>query len=170
MDNSILYGIIDRKLYIKIVGECRHNNGLQLKVFMEDCFKLGQSEFDSIYMDLSEAIYIDSTILGILIWGEKQTNELFNSHLFLLKPHKNVFDLLKSGGVLFMFTIEDSQLPEKIEMKILDELVIDKLETAKIIYLAHSELMKTNENQEKDFDLVSKILKKEIDRLESGSE
>lgn len=160
MQNEILFGEQESKLYIKAIGHITAPIcfTLRQKVFqrIED-----KPEVQEIYADLSECIYMDSTFMGLLIGFNKKFHNIYQKKLWIIHPSSQSRNHLADLGLdkLLKYSDDKVDMPEKME-------VISQKEkmSPEFILKAHEELIEVSEDNKQRFKLVKEILSKQLDK------
>jgi anti-anti-sigma factor len=152
-------------IFIYVIGEATMIVAPTLKKFAFDIIdQFNENAPSNIYLNLSECKYMDSTFIGTLILLEKQCVNNLNKHILLTSPSGYCHEVLEQMGLLKVFTIIDFPETEDIKLASLEMQDMDRLESAILMYQAHEELSGINENNKKQFSVVTKMLKKEIEK------
>jgi anti-anti-sigma factor len=102
---SLFYARHQRTYVLKLVGELRYTLGEALNAFLDRLFK--QEDFDRILIDLTEAVSIDSTILGLLAKVANFMGERFGRKPILVSTNADINQLLDSVGFYEVFIVAE---------------------------------------------------------------
>lgn len=163
-EKAIKIGYDEKGIYVEVNGEgtVKQSNSLKKILFnIMDRFK-GIKEFN-FYMNLENCQYVDSTFIGLLLIVNKKLKEMVEKNLIILRPGGYVLDVIKQMGLENILSIEKDSPPFPKDMQELEIESINKVELAMMMYYAHSELAKINEENKQKFENAVNVLKKEIE-------
>ena len=147
---------------MKFVGDVR----VVLSNAIDNCISaiLGEANFKSIYVDLTEAEGIDSTSLGLLAKMSIQAKARCNVVPTIISTNDNITKILFSMGLERMFSIIEEPMPERADLK--EYLAAPGSENSlkRKVIDAHRVLMDINENNEIEFHDLVETLENELKR------
>ncbi|MBV9390474.1 MAG: STAS domain-containing protein, partial [Verrucomicrobia bacterium] len=106
---SILVGVTNRAVYIKLEGKGSFKNSPSLKEFFREM--LGR-QFRNFVVDLENCPVMDSTFMGTLAGFALRLREVDSGSLFVRNVNKRNSDLLKNLGLDNLFKIESKAAGE----------------------------------------------------------
>ncbi|MFA6714322.1 MAG: STAS domain-containing protein [Victivallales bacterium] len=159
MDNGkILYSKDDQLYFIKMSGDLRFTLGREFDNLLNIIFC--DPEVQDVMIDLREAEYLDSTILGLLAKIANFMIKKFQKKALILSVNENINYLLENIGLSDVFTlVKDGDTPESL--KNLPETDRNGWKEALTILDAHRQLVNMNEKNRAAFKDVVELLEKE---------
>ena len=160
--SCVSIGIKDNDLYVVIEGKGTAEYCSELNGCIQNYFS--SMDIDHVYFDTKNAIYLDSSFIGIILSVKKKLSSKEKS-VCLLNPSDKIVDVFQLMGL-------DSFVPSIYEQKILCEKcsieIHKKLENTisdiKLLLDSHKTLMSTSSENYKRFALVEKVFQKELDQ------
>lgn len=146
---------------LKLVGEVRLTFSVGINDFIDDI--LGQSDFSGVVIDLTEAEFLDSTTLGMLVKLAKRVAVHLQKKPLLYHTSDDIDYLLSSMGCEELFHIVHENLSD---ITVLNEITCDASDEDSVkgcIIEAHKELMSLNARNRLEFRAL-------VDMLEMPSE
>lgn len=123
----------------------------------------------TIYFDLSECYYMDSSFIGVIVSLEKRLKKDCDGGVVILNPTDKVKEILNTMGLFEILPIEEN---ERVSNVSLSEDIHQKLSKdyndIKLLLESHQSLMEVNSANRKRFGLVEEMLKKELERNKDG--
>lgn len=150
---AIFYAKQDRSYILKFVGDIRYTMSCALDHFLDRLFE--RDDFDTIVVDLTEAVAIDSTNLGLLAKIANFMHGRFNKRPSLVSTNNNVNAILNSMGFddVFEFCqLECDRCPRTAQMLEIEEPTRDEM--AQTMLDAHCRLSDLNEQNRREFKQV----------------
>lgn len=161
-DNKIMISVHDSDLYFKPLGHITANVCFPLRDMVFKRITEITKDF-SIFIDLSETDYMDSTFLGLLAGIEKRLFKTHHTHAYILNPNSVCLKLLSGMGLDKFLIIKNEALPETLTFKIFDDdICISELEKSKIVLSSHKELSSLSEENKKKFRVLEQVLEEQI--------
>ena len=142
---------------LKLIGEVRLTLCSSLETFLTMMFS--EPGFKSVIVDLSEAVTIDSTSLGMLAKLSIQSRKSFNQTPVLISPQPDITRILMSMGFerIFVIVQETDIHPEQYINELECEADCEQSTRARVLD-AHRILMSLNEDNRTAFnDLVKQL-------------
>lgn len=157
---NILYAKNEQKYFIKLTGNLRFTNGHDFSSLLNVIFK--DPDVKDIMIDMSEADYLDSTILGLLAKTANFMIKKFQRKATVLSLNEDINYLLDSIGLNDVFIVVEScdYTPEML--KKIPDIKSSEQENALTILDAHRQLVKLNEKNKTVFKNVVDLLEKEV--------
>lgn len=164
--SRVLVGPIEKGYLIKVVGRGTMEFCSQIFELLSD--KIENADKDSIgniYFELSEANYLDSSFIGVIVSVEKKLKKLTGNEVIILNPTDKVKEILSTMGLLELLPIQDNaslkniQVNEEIQKKLQKD-----YKDIELLLKSHQNLMELNSENKKRFGLVEEMLKKELER------
>jgi anti-anti-sigma factor len=157
-DGKILYSKEDLLYFIKMTGNLRFTLGREFDNLLNIIFS--DPEIENVVVDLRDAEYLDSTILGMLAKIANFMIKKFQKKALILSVNENVNYLLENIGLGEVFTlIKNADTPESLQD--IPEAERNEQKEAQIILDAHRQLLNMNEKNRKAFKDVVALLEKE---------
>jgi anti-anti-sigma factor len=157
-DGKILYAKSDKQYFIKLTGYLRFDVGRELDNLINIIFD--DPELEDVMIDMTEAEYFDSTILGLLAKVANKMYEMYNRKVTLLSTNKNINFLLDNIGLSEVFIIVDNCNCSPESLKAVPNVSSSEVEQALTILDAHRRLMALNEQNKTEFKDVVELLEK----------
>lgn len=165
MQHGIYYTERDNIIYIRAIGHITAPIcfGLRQRVFSR--FD-ADNEIRSIYVDLSECEYMDSTFMGLLIGFNKKLNNSRHANITITKPSAESISHLEELGLdkVLEFTNDAVAFPADMELISQKEKI-----SAEFILKAHENLIEISEDNRKRFKIVQELLSKQIKKNKKDS-
>ncbi len=134
---------------IKISGKATMKNVTSIEKILNESIKTP-------ILDFTETTYLDSTFLGLIAKYTMIFKNKNNEYLNLLKPNKEIVNILKQTGILKFLVILDEEI--LIEGKQIESLPANP----KQILELHETLMNLNDENKKTFASVVEQMKKVV--------
>jgi anti-anti-sigma factor len=157
---NILYAKEDNKYFIKLTGNLRFTSGHDFNTLLNVLFK--DPDLKDIMIDMSEADYLDSTILGLLAKTANFMIKKFQRKATVLSVNEDINYLLDSIGLNDVFIIVDNCNCTREMLKEMPNINSSEQESARTILEAHQQLVKLNEKNKTIFKDVIELLEKEV--------
>jgi len=157
---NILYAKDDNKYFIKLIGNLRFTSGHDFSALLNVIFK--DPELKDIMIDMSEADYLDSTILGLLAKIANFMIKKFQRKATVLSTNEDINYLLDSIGLDDVFIIVENCGCSPETLKEIPNISSSEQESAKTILDAHQHLVKLNAKNKTIFKDVIELLEKEV--------
>ena len=158
-ESNILVGLYkDQDFWLKLEGDVRVPWSISLETYCETVIK--QPGIKNIVIDLTSAINIDSTTLGVLAKISKYSQKFLNKTPTLILENDDIKRLISSSGLTSFF--------EKCEPLVVEDIYFDNLpvlassddEIKKAVIAAHETLMDLTEDNLLKFGGLVKSLYK----------
>lgn len=169
--SRVLVGPIENGFIVKVIGRGTMEFCSQLfDHISEKINNRNKQDIDTIYFDLSETNYLDSSFIGVIVHIDKQLHKKVSedAHVTILNPTKKAEDILTTMGLGELLSIQKdfnvrgmqstSEIKKKLEKDYND---------IKLILESHQNLMELNSENKKKFTLVEEMLKKELERVKN---
>ncbi len=155
-----LYGMFEDVCFIKMVGDMKYTECATFDEFLENHFAAGGCP--KIILDLSDTIWMDSTVLGLIAKISRHTIAKYNTKPLIYSTNEDLNLLLKNMGFDNYFHVVER--PEHItdDLKELEIVTKSSLEMKKIMLEAHESLIELSEDNKKKFSNVVAILKSSL--------
>lgn len=158
-EGKILYSKSDQIYFLKLTGNLRFTSSHDLDILLDIIFK--DSDIKDIMIDMSQADYLDSTILGLLAKVANFMIKKFHRKLTVLSINEDINYLLDSLGLNeVLIIIRTCDYSPKILKKI-PNIKSSEQENALTILDAHRQLINLNEKNRNVFKNVVELLEKE---------
>ena len=157
---DILYAIADAVCLIRMEGRVTYVLGPSFSAFIDRLFEDGAAS--DVLVDLSQAIYLDSTTLGLLGKLANQAGRRLHRKITLVSPNDDVNTVLLSMGFDEVVTIlrNGTRIDEELQNIPVQEKT--ERERAKVILDAHRLLMDMNDANAASFRNVVDMLEDEL--------
>lgn len=164
--SRVLVGQIENGYLVKVVGRGTMEFCSQLFEYLSNKIDTATvATMGNIYFELSEANYLDSSFIGVIVSVEKKLKKTFAKEVIILNPTEKVQEILSTMGLLELLPIQDNHTLKNIQV---DEEVQKKLQKdykdIELLLTSHQNLMELNSENKKRFGLVEEMLKKELER------
>ncbi|MCF6177136.1 MAG: STAS domain-containing protein [Victivallaceae bacterium] len=159
-DGKILYSKSEEKYFIKLTGNLRFTSGHDFNSLLDVIFK--DPDVRDIMIDMSEADYLDSTILGLLAKTANFMIKKFQRKAMLLSTNEDINYLLESISLNNVFILVKTCDCSSDMLKNIPNIKSSEQEKALTILNAHRELVKLNEKNRSVFKDVIELLEKEV--------
>lgn len=161
----IYIGIKDNDLYVVIQGKGTAEYCSELNIYIQKYLSL--LELDHIYFDTKDALYLDSSFIGIILSVKKKLSLKENS-VCLLNPSNKIVDIFQIMGLnSFVPSIYDKTMfCEECPIEIHKKLE-NSISDIKLLLESHKALMSTSSENHKRFALVEKVFQKELEQKQS---
>ncbi len=159
-EGKILYSKDGKRYFLKMTGNLRFSSGREFDSLLSVIFN--DPDMEDIMIDMSETVYLDSTILGLLAKIANFMIKKFQKKVTILSLNKNVNYLLDSIGLNDVFIVVKSYdyTPEMLQK--IPNIKSSERENALTILDAHRQLISVNEKNSAVFKDVVELLEKEI--------
>ena len=158
-EGKILYSKCEQIYFLKLTGSLRFTSGHDLDILLANIFE--DSDIKDIMIDMSQADYLDSTILGLLAKVANFMIKKFHRKLTVLSVNEDINYLLDSIGLNEVLIIVKTcdYTPEMLQK--IDNIKSSEQENALTILDAHRQLVNLNEKNHDVFKNVIELLEKE---------
>ena len=156
---SILYSTKDQKYFIKLTGNLRFTSGHDFDSLLNVIFK--NPDVKDIMIDMSEADYLDSTILGLLAKTANFMIKKFKRKITVLSTNEDINYLLDNIGLNEVFIIVTSCNYSPEQLREIPNINASERESALTILDAHRQLVALNKKNQAEFKDVVELLEKE---------
>ncbi len=156
---SILYSKNEQKYFIKLAGDLRFTSGHDFDCLLNVIFK--DADLKDIMIDMSEANYLDSTILGLLAKIANFMIKKFKRKITVLSTNEDINYLLDSIGLNEVLIIVKSCNCSPEMLQEIPNINASERESALTILDAHHQLIALNEKNRTEFKDVVELLEKE---------
>ncbi|MDD5697562.1 MAG: STAS domain-containing protein [Victivallaceae bacterium] len=163
---NILYARDRGRYFLKMTGSLRFTRGRGFDSLLKLIFD--DPEVKAVMVDLSEAEYLDSTMLGLLAKAADFTLKKFRRKMTVLSTNPNINYLLDNIGLDKAFIIVKSYDYTPEMLREIPDLKSTELENALTILDAHRQLVRVNASNRAVFKNVIELLEQETKaKLES---
>ncbi len=150
-----LIAIKNGKIFIKVVGYARYTNSSEFANFiLNDLLKKAHSE--EVFLDLSETLFMDSTVMGLIARLAGYSISKFQTKLKVKSQNPELNNLLYNTGFHDFILIMDDMDEQNYKDLKTTESVENSL--GKIMLEAHVALSEMNEVNRKEFKSVVDML------------
>jgi len=154
--------IENKNLFIIIKGRGTAEYCSELNVYLQEI--LTSCTIDRVLFEVSEAEYMDSSFIGMILLTKKKMIGS-GENVFLLNPSNKISEIFNIMGLdHFIPTIRDNNIvyPEcTIEVK---QKLENSISDIKLLLESHQNIMETSKENHKRFELVEKIFQKELEK------
>ena len=161
----IYIGIKNNDLYVVIQGKGTAEYCSELDACIQKY--LSSSDINHVYFDTKEALYLDSSFIGIILSVKKKLS-LKEDSVCLLNPSDKIVDIFQIMGLnSFVPSIYDTNIfCEECTIEIHKKLE-NSISDIKLLLESHKTLMATSSENHKRFALVEKVFQKELEQKQS---
>lgn len=158
-EGKILYSKSEQRYFLKLTGNLRFTIAHDLDILLDIIFK--DSAVKDIMIDMSQADYLDSTILGLLAKIANFMIKELHRKLTVLSTNEDINYLLDSLGLNeVLIIIRTCDYSPKI-LEEIPNIKSSEQENALTILDAHRQLVNLNEKNRDVFKDVVELLEKE---------
>jgi anti-anti-sigma factor len=162
-DSRVIIGIISNGYIVKVKGKGTMEYCSELFQFLSD--KIENENIENIYFELSDATYLDSSFIGVIISIQKKLKKLRKGNVLLLNPSKKSKEIMSTMGLLDIMPIQEDHTFKNIEVSGEIKKRLEKnYKDIKILLESHQNLMELNNENRKRFSLVEEMLKKDLEK------
>ena len=161
------YASLNGTHIFKIIGEVRAQSCISLDKLLARIEQ--QENVTGALVDLTETIFIDSTVLGILAKLGLKLRQIHHVQAVMLSTNPDISTLANSMGLGQVFVILNYCGDPKICTKALIDDNVNHSTMLCTVLDAHKTLMKLNENNQNMFEPLVKQLEKQQDTIDSLS-
>ncbi len=162
-NSRVIIGIINSGYIIKVIGKGTMEYCSELFQFLSE--KIESENPENIYFELSEATYLDSSFIGVIVSVQKKMKKLGNGNLILLNPSDKTKEILSTMGLLDIMPIQENNTFKNIEISSEIKKRLEKnYRDIQVLLESHQNLMEINSENRKRFSLVEEMLKRELEK------
>ena len=161
------YASLNGTHIFKIIGEVRAQSCISLDKLLARIEQ--QENVTGALVDLTETIFIDSTVLGILAKLGLKLRQIHHVQAVMLSTNPDISTLANSMGLGQVFVILNYCGDPSICTKALIDDNVNHSTMLCTVLDAHKTLMKLNENNQNMFEPLVKQLEKQQDTIDSLS-
>ncbi|MBN2008776.1 STAS domain-containing protein [candidate division KSB1 bacterium] len=154
-EGKILFYQDTERSVFKFVGEIRHTLCSGFDTALNQSFK---KNIKTYIIDLINAIYLDSTSLGLIAKIARFTHLHHYPKPTIFSTNENVNMILQSMGFDDIFVIRDANAESIDGLVAVEQRTMNKQETHKMVLEAHKILMDLNEKNKEAFQNVVDLL------------
>ena len=117
-DGKYYFAADEKKAFFKLVGTLKYTSGSKFDTFLDNIFNK-KFDFEEVLIDLSEAVFLDSTNLGFLARIAEFMDEKYGKKVTIFSPEEGINKLLESVGfdeVFLLVKVIDKQEKELKEV------------------------------------------------------
>lgn len=163
--SRVLVGTIEDGLVVKVVGRGTMEYCSQLFDFLANKIEAGSFQNSCVFFDLSEANYLDSSFIGVIVSIDKKVRKLGEGSVIILNPTDKVKEILGTMGLMEILPIQEKTHIVNIEATSEIQKKLEKdYSDIQILLESHQNLMELNVENRKRFGLVEEMLKKELEK------
>lgn len=155
---SILVGVSDRTVWVRVEGKGSFTNATGLKQFGKEMTNRGYRQF---VIDLKLCPVMDSTFMGTLTGLSLRLRELGSGELCVVNLNERNHDLLANLGLDQFFTMGRPPATAPVHQS-LPAVVEDKHTRAETMFEAHEAVVAANPANEAKFKDVLEYLKQDL--------
>jgi len=148
----------DEFTYLKMVGNLKYTSSSGFDHFVDGLMERG---YRNVIIDLSEALYIDSTNLGLIAKIAGRTRHNPSIHVTILSPNQDINEILQSVRFDKLFTIVEAY-PEIEASEEIPDQERGRAEDLRMLMEAHKALMDIHEDNRPKFKDVVELLENEM--------
>ena len=159
-DGQILFAKRDRTCFIKMVGDIRHEPDSGFDTFAKTLVDDGSTQ--DVLLDLTEAVHLDSTHLGLLAIISKRLRSRFDRRPTIVSTDESVNETLERMGFHSSFIVIHH--PERLDASFQEIPPVPECErrNAETILESHRALMEMNDHTRAVFKDVVAALDAEV--------
>ena len=162
MSDAIGYAVRDGVCYLKLSGELRHDSAGPLDALVERLYEQQGHEFSAVAIDLNQAVFMDSTVIGLLAGTarEQLARGLAAPTVFSTNPEIN--QLLQSLRLDEVFNVVEQATAPGAQDDKLSACEAQQCSAAGILR-AHETLVELNEANRDKFQSVIDLFRDECE-------
>jgi len=103
-DGKYFFALDGRKAFFKLTGTLKYTLGNKFDLFLDNLFDK-KPDFENVLIDLSEAVFLDSTNLGFLAKISEFMNENYGKKITIFSQKEDINELLESVGFDEVFVL-----------------------------------------------------------------
>ena len=167
---NVYYANHDGLVVFKFVGEVRYTMGSSYRIsssldaYLDRLFE--SKALNHVLIDLTEALSIDSTNLGLLAKLTQFTQEHFGRKATIFSTNKDVSEILESVGFDQVFNIVHELHDPGVELEQLPEEREPDKALARLVLDAHKALIVLNDKNKDMFKDAVQMLEQEVGKEE----
>lgn len=147
---------------IKMSGNLKYTGSGGFDTFVENLFSRINDK--DVFIDLTEAQYLDSTNLGIMAKISDTMTSRYGKQTTIISSNPDITTLLLNLGFDDYFTILDECPGTQSALSDISEMVTGNRNMAMMMLEAHKSLMELNDKNRIVFSSVVELLQKEVDK------
>ena len=164
--SKVMVGSIDTAYVVKVVGRGTMEYCSDLFEYLS--MKVTNEQVENVYFELSEATYLDSSFIGVIVSIQKKIQKLRGTDVMILNPSEKVKEILNTMGLIEILPIQENNTLKNLEItKEIEQKLEKKYKDIRILLESHQNLMEINSENKKRFSLVEEMLKKELERQQN---
>lgn len=166
-EGKILRGHDEDRDVIKLVGHVRHTMSRALDAVVEGLFSSGRAA--AAVFDLSEAVNLDSTVLGLMAKAARKAREAGAPRPVIMSPRRDVELVLASMGFNEVFDVRPEQAYPAAELYEVPTAQTAGTDSAAVVLDAHRALSELSDRNRAVFEKVVAMMEKDIGRKTPGT-
>jgi len=162
-DGKYYYVLDDKKALFKLTGTLKYTSASKFDTFLDKLFN-DKPDFEDVLIDLSEAVFLDSTNLGFLARIAEYMSEKHDKKVTIYSPKEDMNKLLESVGFNEAFDLAtniDTQEGDLQEVSLGDGADRSR---SKMMLEAHQALINVSKKNADKFCDVVDLLQKSVDQ------
>ncbi|MHC4886921.1 MAG: STAS domain-containing protein [Planctomycetota bacterium] len=163
--DSITVAEAKGQCFIRLQGNLRHTLSAGWDAFIDELFV--RNPLPEVLVDLTDALYLDSTNLGLLAKMARLCHQRGGRRITLISPGQDINTVLESMGFDQVFLISHQPWHTTGTYEDLSPVDESEREHAELILQTHRNLMEMNEKNEQEFRSVVALLSETVAALQS---
>lgn len=166
MEEALYLAEQDNRIYVRSTGHVTANSCADLKARVFDRLE-SQPAIESVYVDLSDCEYMDSTFMGLLVGFNKRFLRFSERPITIIKANETCMKLLRTIGMSRLVEMSDEMpgFPDHME-----RIGTGRPVDAGFILGAHDDLIELSEENEKRFSALRSVLSQQLDKQEADTD
>ena len=160
-DGKYFFVLDGTKAFFKLVGTLKYTSASKFDTFLDNLFK-NSCNFEDVLIDLSEAVFLDSTNLGFLARISEFINDKYGKKVAIYSPKEEINKLLESVGFDEVFVLVKSIDAQCDLAEISADEGVDRCRSEMMLD-AHKALISVCEKNAGKFCDVVNLLQKSVD-------
>lgn len=159
------------KVFLKLTGTLKYTISSKFDAFLDRLFS-ENGNIEDVIIDLSEAVFLDSTNLGFLAKISEYITEKTGRKVTIYSPCKEINMLLESVGFDEVFVIVTDTDADRASEALLEEISSDLKEERQRSHMmldTHRALMKISEKNSDIFRNVVELLEQSVKKKDQDS-
>ncbi|MCL2481258.1 MAG: STAS domain-containing protein [Spirochaetaceae bacterium] len=162
-DGKYYFAMDGKKAFLKMMGTLKYTTAIKFDTFLDNILD-NKSDFEDVLIDLSEAVFLDSTNLGFLARISEFMNERYERKVAIYSPKEEINKVLESVGFDVVFVlVKNIDKQEKGLKEISSDKEADR-SCSEMMLDAHKALINVYEKNANKFCDVVNLLQEAVDK------
>ena len=161
-DGKYYYVLDEQKAFFKLAGTLKYTSASKFDTFLDKLFD-SKPDFEDVLVDLSEAVFLDSTNLGFLARIAEYMSEKYNKKVAIYSPNADMNKLLESVGFNEVFDLLATIDKQECELEEVCSSDGADRSRCRMMLDAHQALINVSKKNADKFCDVVDLLQKSVD-------